>query len=58
MPIGDMLFRSVDDSQINGVFPNTFNEYNRESFRIYFELKGLGSLGRKINQYTDRKLIQ
>ena len=21
---------------------NTFNEYNRESFRIYFELKGLG----------------
>ena len=37
---------------------NTFNEYNRESFRIYFELKGLGSLGRKINQYTDRKLIQ
>ena len=29
MPIGDMLFRSVDDSQINGVFPNTFNEYNK-----------------------------
>ena len=29
MPIGDMLFRSVDDSQINGVFPNTFNEYKK-----------------------------
>ena len=27
MPIGDMLLRSVDDSQINTVFPNTFNEY-------------------------------
>ncbi len=27
MPIGDMLLRSVDDSQINSVFPNTFNEY-------------------------------
>ncbi len=37
---------------------NTFSEYNQESFRIYFELKGLGSLGRKINQYTERKLIQ
>ena len=31
---------------------NTVNEYNQESFRIYFELKGLGSLGRKIDQYT------
>ena len=27
MPIGDMLLRSVDDSQINSVFPNTFDEY-------------------------------
>ena len=31
---------------------NTVNEYDQESFRIYFELKGLGSLGRKIDQYT------
>ena len=37
---------------------NTFNEYNQESFRIYFELKGLGSLGRKINQYTEKQSIQ
>ncbi len=29
MPIGDMLFRSVDDSQINTVFPNTFSEYKK-----------------------------
>ena len=27
MPIGDMLLRSVDDSQINTVFPKTFEEY-------------------------------
>ena len=27
MPIGEMLLRSVDDSQINSVFPNTFDEY-------------------------------
>jgi hypothetical protein len=37
---------------------NTYNEYNQESFRIYFELKGLGSLGRKINQYTEKSLLQ
>ena len=37
---------------------NTYNEYNKESFRIYFELKGLGSLGRKINQYTEKSLLQ
>ena len=37
---------------------NSFNEYNQESFRIYFELKGLGSLGRKINQYTEKNSIQ
>ena len=40
------------------LFENSFNEYNQESFRIYFELKGLGSLGRKINQYTEKNSIQ
>ena len=29
MHIGDMLHRSVDDSQINTVFPNTFDEYKK-----------------------------
>ena len=29
MPIGDMLLRSVDDSQINTVFPKTFEEYKK-----------------------------
>tara|TARA_Y100000996_G_scaffold413442_1_gene401701 strand:- start:474 stop:1751 length:1278 start_codon:yes stop_codon:yes gene_type:complete len=29
MPIGDMLLRSVDDSQINTVFPKTFEEYQK-----------------------------
>ena len=36
---------------------NTFNEYNRESFRIYFELKGLGSLGRPIDNYIKRRTL-
>ncbi len=29
VPIGDMLIRSVDDSQINTVFPKTFEEYSK-----------------------------
>ena len=29
VPIGDMLLRSVDDSHINTVFPNTFEEYEK-----------------------------
>ena len=29
VPIADMLFRSVDDSHINSVFPNTFEEYRK-----------------------------
>ena len=29
VPIGDMLVRSVDDSQINTVFPKTFEEYSK-----------------------------
>ena len=29
MPIGDMLMRSVDDAQINTVFPKTFEEYKK-----------------------------
>ena len=28
-PIGDMLLRSVDDAQINTVFPKTFEEYQK-----------------------------
>ena len=29
VPIGDMLLRSVDDSQINNVYAKTFEEYNK-----------------------------
>jgi len=29
IPIGDMLFRSVDDSYINTVFPKTFEKYKK-----------------------------
>ena len=29
VPIGDMLLRSVDDSQINDVYSKTFEEYNK-----------------------------
>ena len=29
IPIGDMLFRSVDDSYINTVFPKTFEKYEK-----------------------------
>ena len=29
VPIGDMLLRSVDDSQINNVYSKTFEEYNK-----------------------------
>ena len=29
VPIGDMLVRSVDDSQINSVYSKTFEEYNK-----------------------------
>ena len=29
MPIGDMLLRSVDDSQINTFFPNKLEEYKK-----------------------------
>tara|TARA_B100000686_G_scaffold336430_1_gene406296 strand:+ start:985 stop:2265 length:1281 start_codon:yes stop_codon:yes gene_type:complete len=29
VPIGDMLLRSVDDRQINTVFPNTFEEWKK-----------------------------
>lgn len=34
-----------------------YEEYNQESFRIYFELKGLGSLGRPINNYLGEKTL-
>lgn len=55
---GLALIESNELDWLKLINENTFSEYNQESFRIYFELKGLGSLGRKINQYTERKSIR
>ncbi len=50
--IGLALIESNELDWYELINQNTVNEYNQQSFRIYFELKGLGSLGRKIDQYT------
>ena len=36
---------------------NIYDDYNQESFRIYFELKGLGSLGRPLDNYLNRRTL-
>ena len=36
---------------------NTFYDFNRDRFRINFELKGLGSLGRNKEEYFGRRKL-
>ena len=35
-----------------------YPEYSQEGIRIYLELKGLGSIGQKINQYIKPLKLQ
>ena len=39
IPIGDMLVRSIDDRQINTVFPKTFEVYKNGIDKIYLPKK-------------------
>jgi len=69
MPIGDMLLRSVDDAQINTVFPKTFEEYNKwdrekdelppeEVYRTLFEELATGekiAIGRALTRMNYSK---
>lgn len=55
LKIGLALIRSKGLDWLKVVNENKFDEYNQESFRIYFELKGLGSLGRPLKHYTNNK---
>lgn len=55
LKIGLALIKSKGLDWLKVVNENKFDEYNQESFRIYFELKGLGSLGRPLEHYTNNK---
>ena len=55
LKLGLALIRSKGLDWLKVVNENKFDEYNQESFRIYFELKGLGSLGRPLENYTNNK---
>jgi LPS-assembly protein len=55
LKIGAAVINSKGLDWFKVINENKFDEYSQESFRIYFELKGLGSLGRPLNQYTRNK---
>ena len=65
VPIGDMLARSVDDRQINTVFPKTFEVYKKwdrqglpseEVYKtMFFELKN--SEGYAVGKASTRNVI-
>ena len=57
LKFGMALIHSKELDWIKVLNENIYDDYNQESFRIYFELKGLGSLGRPIDNYIKRRTL-
>ena len=57
LKLGFALIHSKELDWIKVINQSIFENYNQESFRIYFELKGLGSLGRPIENYLKRRTL-
>ena len=57
LKLGMALIHSKELDWIKVLNESIYDDYNQESFRIYFELKGLGSLGRPIDNYIKRRTL-
>ena len=57
LKLGFALIHSKELDWIKVINQSVFENYNQESFRIYFELKGLGSLGRPVENYLKRRTL-
>ena len=57
LKLGFALIHSKELNWIKVINQSVFENYNQESFRIYFELKGLGSLGRPVENYLKRRTL-
>ena len=57
LKLGMALIHSKELDWVKVLNENIYDDYNQESFRIYFELKGLGSLGRPIDNYIKRRTL-
>ena len=57
LKLGFALIHSKELDWIKVINQSAFENYNQESFRIYFELKGLGSLGRPVENYLKRRTL-
>ena len=57
LKLGFALIHSKELDWIKVINQSIFENYNKDSFRIYFELKGLGSLGRPVENYLKRRTL-
>ena len=57
LKFGMALIHSKELDWVKVINESIYDDYNQESFRIYFELKGLGSLGRPIDNYIKRRTL-
>ena len=53
--IGLAYMKSLELDWISILENSTFKDYHKDRFRLFFELKGLGSLGRPKEDYIKRR---
>ncbi len=55
--VGLAYMKSLELDWVSILENSTFKDYHKDRLRIYFELKGLGSLGRSKNDYLRRRSL-
>ena len=53
--LGLAYMKSLELDWISILENSTFKDYHKDRFRLFFELKGLGSLGRPKEDYIKRR---
>ena len=55
--LGIAYMKSLEPDWISILENNSFKDYHRDRIRLFFELKGLGSIGRPKDNYLKRRSL-
>ena len=57
MTVGLAYLKSIELDWFSILENSTFSDYHKDRFRLFFELKGLGSIGRPKEDYLKRRSL-
>ena len=57
MTVGLAYLKSIELDWFSILENSTFRDYHKDRFRLFFELKGLGSIGRPKEDYLKRRSL-